>query len=463
MTSLGSDHHGNDGNDDELIGALVYQSSQTAKVRASQSDVDDARANTSVITSEEESVIGPSIFCSPDVERHQLQRQLTVDNKEARTKASTTISKTCKCEIVWGEECPNLRPKEYYQLANERLLLELEKVKKENECLRVEMQALVRKERIVVTAMAEAIAKFGTTAASPPAVFVTAAAQPSSHISPNQVDISLLHPERQEYRHQQKGQRHNLSLPKSRPLPEMEHMIEAKHLEEMKAGSCTHAVNGIAGQKRKYSPPKSEEVGTSQTSSVNDNDDNTSELNRSRIRGIVCWRDECVIYAMRGQACPHHYIKKNGATETKNTRPAEESIAILDNKAGATTMVNDQLPPAKNDYPFLQNLVKILKDETNQDIIEWSNNLRGTVRVHNPKRLEDEVLGCYFCSSNYKTFHRQMNYFGFKVVRNAMIGCHRMGSCDFFNQNIDSGDVECILLLKKKCMPRKRRPKRSFI
>ena len=38
----------------------------------------------------------------------------------------------------------------------------------------------------------------------------------------------------------------------------------------------------------------------------------------------------------------------------------------------------------------------------------------GKVVVHDPLRLQDEVLGRYYRHSRYSSFQRQLNYFGFK-------------------------------------------------
>jgi len=78
---------------------------------------------------------------------------------------------------------------------------------------------------------------------------------------------------------------------------------------------------------------------------------------------------------------------------------------------------------------FLHQLIQILTDESNHPIISWEHGYFSDdnedssegryydklIVVHNPDRLV-EILSKYFRHSNYASFQRQMNYFGFKKI-----------------------------------------------
>jgi hypothetical protein len=114
---------------------------------------------------------------------------------------------------------------------------------------------------------------------------------------------------------------------------------------------------------------------------------------------------------------------------------------------------------------FLYQLTKMLTDRSNRDIIEWStghahggpnnNNFNGghgvkggggRIEVHNPARLESEVLSRYFRHSKYSSFQRQLNYFGFRKVA----GKGKMSPCSYVNDLIATSDVRSILMMTRK-------------
>jgi len=90
---------------------------------------------------------------------------------------------------------------------------------------------------------------------------------------------------------------------------------------------------------------------------------------------------------------------------------------------------------------FLYQLTKMLTDD-HRDIIEWSS---GRIEVHNPHRLESEVLNKYFRHSKYASFQRQLNYFGFR----KMAGKGKMSPCSYVNENATS-DLSSLLRMKRK-------------
>ena len=61
---------------------------------------------------------------------------------------------------------------------------------------------------------------------------------------------------------------------------------------------------------------------------------------------------------------------------------------------------------------FLYQLTKMLTDD-NTEVIEWSDS---RIKVHDPQRLEADILHKYFRHSKFASFQRQLNYFGFRKI-----------------------------------------------
>jgi hypothetical protein len=94
---------------------------------------------------------------------------------------------------------------------------------------------------------------------------------------------------------------------------------------------------------------------------------------------------------------------------------------------------------------FLYQLTKMLTDPNNE-IIEWSTySGNGRIEVHNPSRLESEVLSRYFRHSKYSSFQRQLNYFGFRKIA----GKGKMSPCSYVN-DAATLDIRSLLLMKRK-------------
>lgn len=80
--------------------------------------------------------------------------------------------------------------------------------------------------------------------------------------------------------------------------------------------------------------------------------------------------------------------------------------------------------------------------DDHREIIEWSN---GKIEVHNPHRLERDVLNKYFRHSKYASFQRQLNYFGFR----KLAGKGKMAPCSYVNENA-TADLRSLLRMKRK-------------
>lgn len=114
---------------------------------------------------------------------------------------------------------------------------------------------------------------------------------------------------------------------------------------------------------------------------------------------------------------------------------------------------------------FLYQLIKMLTDN-HREVIEWSNgellcipfiirlvqslilngmdsDTLGKIEVHNPHKLESDVLNKYFRHSKYASFQRQLNYFGFR----KLAGKGKMAPCSYVNE-LATSDLRSLLKMK---------------
>jgi len=119
-------------------------------------------------------------------------------------------------------------------------------------------------------------------------------------------------------------------------------------------------------------------------------------------------------------------MQTNKVTQSRTTTSAEDVAEIVSHAS---------VPE------FLYQLTKMLSDE-HDHIIEW---VSGKIEVHDPHRLESEVLNKYFRHSKYASFQRQLNYFGFR----KLAGKGKMAPCSYVNENA-TPDLKSILQMKRK-------------
>lgn len=137
---------------------------------------------------------------------------------------------------------------------------------------------------------------------------------------------------------------------------------------------------------------------------------------------------------------------------TVATSPSNEIIeAPQENKVASTTSVlglecfswtraRDGLPTKQPVPDFLYQLTRMLLDGP-KEIIEWQD---GKIIIHNPMLMESNLLKRYFRHSNFMSFKRQLNYFGFRKLS----GCKgKLGPCMYINYDVGP-DVKKLLTIK---------------
>jgi hypothetical protein len=80
--------------------------------------------------------------------------------------------------------------------------------------------------------------------------------------------------------------------------------------------------------------------------------------------------------------------------------------------------------------------------DDNKEYIEWR---KASIFVTDPPGLEKFILPRYFRHSNYSSFQRQMNYFGFRKIA----GKGKMAPCSYVNENAKE-DISSLLFIKRK-------------
>jgi hypothetical protein len=144
-------------------------------------------------------------------------------------------------------------------------------------------------------------------------------------------------------------------------------------------------------------------------------------------------------------------IVSASSSRTGNTSNNEkkEDIGASSTKKGSSDqdrknkepMVLQMNAPPHPVAEFLFQLTKMLTDD-NKEFIEWR---KASIFVHDPPGLEKNILPKYFRHSNYSSFQRQMNYFGFRKIA----GKGKMAPCSYVNENAKE-DISSLLFIKRK-------------
>ena len=108
---------------------------------------------------------------------------------------------------------------------------------------------------------------------------------------------------------------------------------------------------------------------------------------------------------------------------------------------------------AKKDPPtrlnkFVRRLHEMLQSEKDSGIVEWR---RGLLVLHSTDAFSKKILPKYFNTKNFKTFRRQLNYYGFVHVR-SFSATGSTTTALWVNQDLAKRGTKCIssvLMLKR--------------
>jgi hypothetical protein len=200
--------------------------------------------------------------------------------------------------------------------------------------------------------------------------------------------------------------------------------------------------NGYSVHIKASNKGNSETVTNSSTSSINASMYNPSLPNLTSSESLSAFSifDGLTTFPIMNGPSPNSSITGSSLTNALfNTNP----LPTVETMTPNTNIVTDETVAqivSNNSVPeFLYQLTKMLTDD-HRDIIEWSN---GKIEVHNPIKLEKEVLNQYFRHSKYASFQRQLNYFGFR----KLAGKGKMAPCSYINENATS-DLKSLLRMK---------------
>mmetsp|Transcript_26106 Transcript_26106/g.52071 ORF Transcript_26106/g.52071 Transcript_26106/m.52071 type:complete len:517 (+) Transcript_26106:227-1777(+) len=149
----------------------------------------------------------------------------------------------------------------------------------------------------------------------------------------------------------------------------------------------------------------------------------------------------------RGKVQPH---RRSSSFNSKTSRsPQLASIETLA-KARSITGSTQFTKPAQGALrmnKFVQRLHSALVSEVGRDTVTWR---KGCLVLHSVEDFTKDTLPLYFKTSNFKTFRRQLNYYGFVHARSVQNGPKTTAL--WVNQELASAgcsDIDAILLLKR--------------
>ncbi|KAL9180787.1 hypothetical protein ACHAXT_011240 [Thalassiosira profunda] len=91
-----------------------------------------------------------------------------------------------------------------------------------------------------------------------------------------------------------------------------------------------------------------------------------------------------------------------------------ESISLLPKSSRSSVHRKACTPNGGRLNKFVRRLHEMLTAERDGGVVEWK---RGMLVLHNINAFSEQVLPKYFRVKNFKTFRRQLNYYGFLHVR----------------------------------------------
>jgi hypothetical protein len=128
----------------------------------------------------------------------------------------------------------------------------------------------------------------------------------------------------------------------------------------------------------------------------------------------------------------------NSGMEPEHTDSTFNSVLGLE--CFSWVRASDGLPPKQPVPDFLYRLTCMLLYGP-KDVIEWQH---GKIIIHKPSVLESDLLKQYFRHSNFMSFKRQLNYYGFRKLLGSK---KKFGPCVYMNENVGP-DIKKLLTIK---------------
>eukprot|EP00727_Mastigamoeba_balamuthi_P013806 m51a1_g9048 hypothetical protein (367) ;mRNA; r:19946-22025 len=119
-----------------------------------------------------------------------------------------------------------------------------------------------------------------------------------------------------------------------------------------------------------------------------------------------------------------------------------------------------QSSPDRGVAPFVQRLYEMLSDDANWALVHWSDQHASSFTVTAPAEFAAEILPRMCKHSNFSSFVRQLNIYGFRKLES------RTGACFFhplFNPASTAAQLRCIQRRKPPSESRPRKPKQSRV
>ena len=192
---------------------------------------------------------------------------------------------------------------------------------------------------------------------------------------------------------------------------------------------------------------------------------------------VANWRNDCHASSMptnkSGYSEEVYYGERGSINSATERAVAVAAVAKLAANYDARKVAEAAaLFEARPVPEFLYNLLSILREPAYSSIISWSVPTQdepsylgggmcgiGKIVVHQPKLLQEHIIGRYWRHNKYASFQRQLNNFGFRKKQHCLLdgqmGIKRkLDPCSYVHPTL-TADVESLLSLKRRSMKRK--------
>lgn len=120
---------------------------------------------------------------------------------------------------------------------------------------------------------------------------------------------------------------------------------------------------------------------------------------------------------------------------------ANNTLQNSNSNSSTNIMINKNKSSHKTRPAFVNKLWSMINDETNQDYIKWSDDGKSFI-IDNRENFVHNILPKYFKHSNFASFVRQLNMYGWHKMQDIKSGSMKNGSDDrwqFENDNFQKG------------------------